>query len=77
MAKDTFYLTTPLYYTNSNPHIGHGYTTIAADVLARLHLATGNGRVGHIDARDVAAVAAEIAASPAPHAGKTYWPTGP
>jgi uncharacterized protein YbjT (DUF2867 family) len=39
--------------------------------------ATGNGRVGHIDARDVAAVAAEIAASPAPHAGKTYWPTGP
>jgi uncharacterized protein YbjT (DUF2867 family) len=39
--------------------------------------ATGDGRVGHIDARDVAAVAAEIAASPAPHAGKTYWPTGP
>jgi uncharacterized protein YbjT (DUF2867 family) len=39
--------------------------------------ATGDGRVGHVDARDVAAVAAEIAASPAPHAGKTYWPTGP
>jgi uncharacterized protein YbjT (DUF2867 family) len=39
--------------------------------------ATGDGRVGHIDARDVAAVAAEIAASPTPHAGKTYWPTGP
>jgi uncharacterized protein YbjT (DUF2867 family) len=39
--------------------------------------ATRDGRVGHIDARDVAAVAAEIAASPAPHAGKTYWPTGP
>jgi uncharacterized protein YbjT (DUF2867 family) len=39
--------------------------------------ATGDGRVGHIDARDVAAVAAEIAASPAPHAGRTYWPTGP
>ena len=30
-----------------------------------------------VDARDVAAVAAEIAASPAPHAGKTYWLTGP
>ena len=30
-----------------------------------------------IDARDVAAVAAEIAVSPALHAGKTYWPTGP
>jgi uncharacterized protein YbjT (DUF2867 family) len=39
--------------------------------------AAGGGRVGMIDARDVAAVAAEIAAAPAPHAGKTYWPTGP
>jgi uncharacterized protein YbjT (DUF2867 family) len=39
--------------------------------------ATGDGRVGHVDVRDVAAVAAEIAASPTPHAGKTYWPTGP
>jgi uncharacterized protein YbjT (DUF2867 family) len=38
---------------------------------------TGDGRVGLVDARDVAAVAAQIAASPAPHAGKTYWPTGP
>jgi uncharacterized protein YbjT (DUF2867 family) len=39
--------------------------------------ATGDGRVGHVDVRDVAAVAAEIAVSPAGHAGKTYWPTGP
>jgi len=30
-----FYLTTPLYYVNDIPHIGHAYTTIAADVLAR------------------------------------------
>jgi uncharacterized protein YbjT (DUF2867 family) len=37
----------------------------------------GDGRVGLIDARDVAAVAAEIAVSPASHAGKTYWLTGP
>jgi len=37
----------------------------------------GQGRVGMIDARDVGAVAAGIAASPAPHAGKTYWLTGP
>lgn len=37
----------------------------------------GEGRVGLIDARDVAAVAAEIAADPAGHAGKTYWLTGP
>jgi uncharacterized protein YbjT (DUF2867 family) len=39
--------------------------------------ATGDGRVGHIDARDVAAVAAQIATSPGAHVGKTYWPTGP
>jgi methionyl-tRNA synthetase len=34
MAKK-FYVTTPIYYTNGNPHIGSAYTTIAADVLAR------------------------------------------
>ena len=38
---------------------------------------TGDDRIGMIDARDVAAVAAVIAAAPASHAGKTYWPTGP
>ena len=37
----------------------------------------GKGRSGMVDARDVAAVAAEIAAAPAAHAGKTYWLTGP
>lgn len=31
----TFYITTPIYYVNDIPHIGHAYTTIAADVLAR------------------------------------------
>jgi uncharacterized protein YbjT (DUF2867 family) len=39
--------------------------------------ATGDGRIGHVDVRDVAAAAAEIAVSPAGHAGKKYWPTGP
>jgi uncharacterized protein YbjT (DUF2867 family) len=37
----------------------------------------GKGRIGMIDARDVGAVAAEIAASPGAHAGQTYWLTGP
>jgi methionyl-tRNA synthetase len=32
---DKFYLTTPIYYVNARPHIGHAYTTIAADTLAR------------------------------------------
>jgi uncharacterized protein YbjT (DUF2867 family) len=39
--------------------------------------AAGKGRAGMVDARDVAAVAALIAASPDGHAGKTYWLTGP
>ena len=36
-----FYITTPIYYVNDAPHIGHAYTTIAADVLARYHKALG------------------------------------
>lgn len=35
MGKGSFYLTTPIYYVNDLPHIGHSYTTIAADALAR------------------------------------------
>src|SRR5579863_6425809 len=31
----TYYITTPIYYVNDSPHIGHAYTTIACDVLAR------------------------------------------
>ena len=37
----TYYVTTPIYYVNDVPHIGHSYTTIAADVLARFHRAAG------------------------------------
>lgn len=35
MSKSKYYLTTPLYYVNAKPHIGHAYTTVAADALAR------------------------------------------
>ncbi|MBI5892742.1 MAG: methionine--tRNA ligase [Deltaproteobacteria bacterium] len=35
MSNKTFYITTPIYYVNDVPHIGHAYTTVAADVLAR------------------------------------------
>ncbi len=38
---NTFYVTTPIYYVNDVPHIGHAYTTIAADVLARHHRQLG------------------------------------
>jgi methionyl-tRNA synthetase len=32
-----FYITTPIYYVNDKPHLGHFYTTLIADVLARWH----------------------------------------
>ena len=38
---EKFYLTTPIYYVNARPHIGHAYTTIVADVLARRHRLLG------------------------------------
>jgi methionyl-tRNA synthetase len=37
----SFYITTPIYYVNSEPHHGHAYTTIAADVIARHHRQRG------------------------------------
>jgi methionyl-tRNA synthetase len=38
---ERFYLTTPLYYVNAQPHLGHAYTTIVADCLARAHRQRG------------------------------------
>jgi len=40
MSK-TFYITTPIYYVNAEPHLGHAYTTIVADVAARFHRLLG------------------------------------
>src|SRR5256885_10660306 len=37
----SFYVTTPIYYVNAAPHLGHGYRTIAADVMARHHRQRG------------------------------------
>ena len=42
MAKTKFYITTPIYYVNDKPHIGHAYTTVVADVLARYHRLLGD-----------------------------------
>ncbi|MEW6327547.1 MAG: methionine--tRNA ligase [Thermodesulfobacteriota bacterium] len=38
----TFYITTPIYYVNAEPHIGHTYTTLVADVAARFHRMAGD-----------------------------------
>ena len=34
---NNFYITTPIYYVNDRPHIGHAYTSIACDILARYY----------------------------------------
>jgi len=39
--KESFYITTPIYYVNDIPHIGHAYTTIAADTMARYKRMSG------------------------------------
>ncbi len=41
VMQKTFYITTPLYYVNASPHIGHSYTNVAADCLARYHRLKG------------------------------------
>ncbi len=54
MASEPYYLTTPIYYANERPHIGHAYTTLACDVLARfmrldgrdVHFLTGTDEHG-------------------------------
>lgn len=38
----TYYLTTPIYYVNARPHLGHAYTTIVGDALARWHRLLGD-----------------------------------
>jgi len=54
VASEPYYLTTPIYYVNDRPHIGHAYTTLACDVLARfmrldgrdVHFLTGTDEHG-------------------------------
>ncbi len=41
MSHDRFYITTPIYYVNADPHVGHAYTTIMADIFARHHRQRG------------------------------------
>jgi methionyl-tRNA synthetase len=41
-VPDRYYVTTPIYYVNDAPHIGHAYTTIVADALARWHRLLGD-----------------------------------
>ncbi|MGH2680601.1 MAG: methionine--tRNA ligase [Actinomycetota bacterium] len=51
MGRDVFYLTTPIYYPNDVPHIGHAYDAVAADVIARHHRLRGE-EVFHLTGTD-------------------------
>jgi methionyl-tRNA synthetase len=41
VSAETFYVTTPIYYVNDAPHIGHGYTTVMGDIITRWHRQRG------------------------------------
>ncbi len=67
MADRVFYLTTPIYYVNAEPHLGHAYTTILGDAMARWHRLAGDrvwfltGTDEHGDKIAQAAAAAGVA----------------
>ncbi len=67
----SFYITTPIYYVNAEPHVGHAYTTIMSDILARHHRQRGDetffltGTDEHGD--KIARAAAELGRSPQEH----------
>ena len=44
MGNNTFYLTTPIYYVNDKPHIGHAYTTILGGLFDLLTVFVGAGQ---------------------------------
>jgi methionyl-tRNA synthetase len=51
MGRDVFYITTPIYYPNDVPHIGHAYDAVAADAIARHHRLRGE-EVFHLTGTD-------------------------
>jgi len=51
MGRDTFYITTPIYYVNDVPHIGHAYDAVAVDFIARYHRQRGDD-VFHLTGTD-------------------------
>jgi len=72
VSDRVFYLTTPIYYVNAEPHLGHAYTTIVGDAMARWHRLAG-GRVWFLTGTDehgdkIAQAAAKAGISPQAYA---------
>ncbi len=78
MSNNHFYVTTPLYYVNDKPHIGHAYTTVAADTISRWH--TMHGRQTHFltgtdeHGQKVFDAAAKLGKSPQDHVDSMVEP---
>src|ERR1700677_3340570 len=64
MSKPKFYITTPIYYANSRPHVGSAYTTIVCDWIARYKSMCGTG-VAYLTGTDEQGVNIERAAEKA------------
>jgi methionyl-tRNA synthetase len=62
--KNNIYITTPIYYVNDSPHIGHAYTSLACDVLARFKRLDGH-RVKFLTGTDEHGQKVEISANKA------------
>ena len=69
--KDTFYITTPIYYPNDVPHIGHAYDAVAADFIARYHRLRGE-KVFHLTGTDEHGLKLQRAAEAAGKDPKTW-----
>jgi hypothetical protein len=78
MADRTFYLTTPIYYVNARPHLGHAYATIAADAMCRYRRLAGD-RVYFLTGTDehgdkIAQAAAKAGVTPQAYADESWAP---
>ena len=76
MGRDVFYITTPIYYPNDVPHIGHAYNAVATDFIARYHRLRGE-EVFHLTGTDEHGLklqrAAEAAGMSAAGVGRRRW----
>ena len=72
MGRDVFYITTPIYYPNDVPHIGHAYTSVAADVIARYHRLRGE-EVFHLTGTDEHGLKLQRAAEAAGRDASPGW----